>query len=330
MLQTIEDLPGRFTELTNVWIPVRDGVRLSARVWVPEGAHEAPVPAIFEYIPYPKNDETEYRDAVAYRYFAAHGYACVRVNLRGSGESEGILTDEYLPDELDDGVDVLRWIEAQPWSNGRVGMMGISWGGFNGLQLAAMNPPQLQAVITLCSTDDRYTDDVHHMGGCMLGENLSWASVMFAYNAAPPDPELVGERWRDMWMQRLKHSGLWLETWISHQRRDDYWKHGSVCEDYGAIRCPVFAISGWADGYSNAVFRLMENLSVPRKALVGPWSHAYPHFGTPGPAIGFLQEALAWWDRWLRDRDSGIMDEPMVRVWMQDSVPPASIVRVDG
>jgi predicted acyl esterase len=147
---------------------------------------------------------------------------------------------------------------------------------------------------------------------------------MFAYNSCPPDPELAGERWSEMWLERLEGSGLWLEKWLRHQRRDAYWRHGSICEDFSAVKCPVFAVSGWADGYSNAVFRLMENLQVPRKGLIGPWSHKYPHLGVPGPAIGFLQEAVRWFDHWLKGVDTGIMAEPMLRVWMQDSVPPTT------
>ncbi len=212
----------------------------------------------------------------------------------------------------------------QPWCNGNVGMMGISWGGFNGLQIAALRPPALKAIITVCSTDDRYADDVHYMGGCLLGDNLSWASVMFAFNSLPPDPRVVGPKWKEMWAERLSGSGLWLEKWLRSQRRDEYWKHGSVCEDYSAIQCPVFAISGWADGYSNAVFRLMQNLDVPRLGLIGPWSHRYPHMGVPGPAIGFLQEALRWWDQWLTGKDTQIMSEPMLRLWIQDSVAPST------
>ena len=287
-------------------------------------AEEHPVPAILEYLPYRKRDLTAARDVQSHPYWAGHGYAGVRVDIRGTGESDGVLTDEYLPQELADGVAVLEWLADQPWCTGEVGMVGISWGGFNGLQIAALQPPQLKAVITLCSTDDRYADDIHHMGGCLLGDNLSWASTMFDGNACPPDPELVGDRWREMWLERLDGSGLWLAQWLEHQRRDAYWKHGSVCEDFAAIRCPVYAISGWADGYCNAVFRLLEGLSVPRKGLVGPWAHKYPHLGVPGPAIGFLQDSLRWWDHWLKGVDTGIMDEPMLRVWIQESVPPSA------
>ncbi|CBV43793.1 CocE/NonD family hydrolase [Halomonas elongata] len=306
------------------WIPMADGTRLAARIWRPVDAEQHPVPAILEYLPYRKRDLTAARDVQTHPYWAGHGYAGVRVDIRGTGESDGVLTDEYLPEELADGVAIIEWLAAQPWCSGEVGMVGISWGGFNGLQIAALGPPQLKAVISLCSTDDRYADDIHHMGGCLLGDNLSWASTMFDGNACPPDPMLVGDRWRDMWLERLEGSGLWLAKWLAHQRRDDYWKHGSVGEDFTAIRCPVYAISGWADGYCNAVFRLLAGLEVPRKGLIGPWAHKYPHLGVPGPAIGFLQESLRWWDQWLKGRDTGIMDEPMLRVWMQESVPPSA------
>jgi putative CocE/NonD family hydrolase len=306
------------------WLTLSDGCRLAVRLWRPADSDTYPVPAILEYLPYRKRDLTATRDVQMHPYWAGHGYAGVRIDIRGSGESEGVLTDEYLQQELDDGVEVLQWLEDQPWCTGDCAIIGISWGGFNGLQIAAMQPKQLKCIITLCSTDDRYADDIHHMGGCLLGDNLSWASTMFDQNACPPDPALVGDRWRDMWLERLKGSGLWLETWLSHQRRDDYWKHGSVCEDFEAIQCPVYAVSGWADGYVNAVFRLLAGLKCPRKGLVGPWAHAYPHLGAPGPAIGFLQESLRWFDHWLKKQDTGIMDEPMLRVWMQDSVPPSA------
>ncbi|TFH87905.1 CocE/NonD family hydrolase [Billgrantia azerbaijanica] len=312
------------TVIENTWIPMPDGARLAAKLWLPAGAESVPVPAVLEYIPYRKRDARAIRDSQVHGHFARHGYAGVRVDLRGSGDSDGLLHDEYLSQELEDGVEVIRWIATQPWCNGRVGMMGISWGGFNALQIAALQPPALQAVITVCSSDDRYTDDVHYMGGCLLTDNLSWASVMLSYNACPPDPAIVGECWRELWFRRLEHSGLWLKTWLDHQRRDDYWRHASVCEDFAAIRCPVFAVSGWADGYCNTVFRLVQHLRVPRKGLVGPWGHKYPHLGGPGPSIDFLGECLRWWDRWLKDLDNGVDREPLLRAWMQDSVSPIS------
>ncbi|MFW5921533.1 MAG: CocE/NonD family hydrolase, partial [Polyangiales bacterium] len=308
-------------------VPMSDGCRLSARIWLPRGARDAPVPAILEYIPYRKRDLKRERDAVIHCYFAQHGYAAVRIDLRGSGDSEGILRDEYLQQELDDGVEALRWIASQPWCDGNIGMIGISWGGFNGLQIAAMQPPELKAVVSVCSSDDRYADDVHYMGGCLLTDNLSWASNMFAYNSCPPDPALVGERWREMWLERLEGSGLWLDKWLQHQRRDDYWKHASVCEDYSAVKTPVFVVSGWADGYTNTVFRLLEHLDVPRRGLIGAWGHNYPHDAQPGPAIDFLGECIRWWDRWLKGKKNGVDDEPMLTMWMQHAFAPTSSER---
>ncbi|MFW2512420.1 CocE/NonD family hydrolase [Demequina sp. SO4-13] len=324
-MRIVTQLPFAVEQLEHVWIPMTDGTRLAARVWRPSNAEREPVPGIVEMIPYRQRDLTAQRDSIHHPYFAGHGYACVRVDLRGSGNSEGVLTDEYLDQEFEDAEDVLSWLAEQPWCNGRTGMMGISWGGFNALQVAARRPPSLGAIITACSSDDRYSDDVHYMGGCLLTDNLSWASTMFAYNSCPPDPAIVGEHWRDMWLERLEHSGLWLEEWLRHQRRDDYWTRGSVSVDYSAIECPVFAVSGWADGYSNSVFRLLESLDAPTRGLIGPWSHKYPHLGQPGPAIGFLQEAVGWWDRWLKDEeDNGAMDGPALSIWMQDAVRPAT------
>ncbi len=321
-MQVVSALPHPIKEIENTWITMPDGCRLAARIWMPEDAARTPVPAILEYIPYRKRDFTRGRDEPMHRYFAGHGYAVLRVDVRGSGDSDGILVDEYVQQEQDDAVEVIRWIAAQPWCNGAVGMMGKSWGGFNSLQVAALQPPALKAIITVCSTDDRYADDAHYMGGCLLDENLTWGSVLLTFNAYPPDPEVVGTRWRRMWLERLEHAVLFPEAWLRHQRRDAYWKHGSVCEAFNRIRCPVYAIGGWADAYTNAIPRLLAGLLVPRKGLVGPWAHVYPHNGIPGPAIGFLQEALRWWDQWLKGMETGIMAEPMYRVWMQESLPP--------
>ena len=310
--------------IENEWIPMSDGTNLAAKIWLPTDAEENPVPGILEYIPYRKRDLKAVNDQKMHGFFAHNAYAGIRVDLRGSGDSEGILRDEYLQQELNDGIEVIKWIASQPWCDGNVGMIGISWGGFNGLQIAALQPPELKAVITVASSDDRYADDVHFMGGCLLSDNLSWASVMFANNSCPPDPEIVGEKWRSMWLERLEGSGLWLKKWLEHQHRDDYWKHGSVCEDYDAIKCPVMAVSGWADGYSNTVFRLLENLKVPRHGIVGAYGHKYPHMGGPGPVIDFLSESVRWWDQWLKNIDNGVKEEPMLRTYMLDSVSPLS------
>ncbi len=223
-----------------------------------------PVPAILEYLPYRKRDGTYERDALTHPYFAGHGYAGVRVDIRGSGESDGLLLDEYPQQEQDDALEVIAWLAAQPWCSGAVGMMGISWGGFNALQVAARRPPALKAIITLCSTDDRYRRRRALHGRLPAARpGFGWASFFFGAMCHPPDPALVGDRWRAMWLERLENVPLFLEIWLRHQRRDAYWQHGSVCEDYGAIQCPVYAVGGWTDGYTNAIPRLLAQLTVP-------------------------------------------------------------------
>ncbi len=321
-MDIVTQFPRAVREIENLFITLSDGCRLAARIWLPADAEQNPVPAILEYLPYRKRDGTAERDHLTHPYFAGNGYACVRVDMRGSGESDGILEDEYLKLEQDDCLEVLRWIAAQPWCTGAIGMIGISWGGFNGLQVAARRPPELKAVVSLCSTDDRYADDIHFMGGSLLNDNLQWASVMFAYMSRPPDKALLGDAWRKTWLERLKQQPLLVATWLRHQRRDAYWKHGSICEDWGAITCPVYLVGGWADGYSNTIPRMLAHLKCPKKGLIGPWAHKYPHFAKPGPQIGFLQECLRWWDKWLKGIETGIMDEPAYRVWMEEPAPP--------
>ena len=314
--------------IENLWIPLSDGIRLAARLWLPDDAAQAPVPALLEYLPYRKRDFMRARDEPMHRYLARHGYACVRVDLRGSGDSEGLLYDEYTEQEHEDGVEVIDWLARQPWCSGAVGMFGISWGGFNSLQIAARRPAALKAVIALCAADDRYTDDAHYMGGCLLTENLQWGSIFMMNQALPPDPEIVGDAWRSQWLARLQQLPNFPELWMRHPWRDGYWCAGSVRDHLERIEVPVYAIGGWADGYSNAVPRLVAGLGqkdpvTPVKGLIGPWAHTFPHLGIPGPAIGFLQESLRWWDRWLKGERNGIEDEPRLRVWMQESVEPA-------
>ncbi len=314
----------RVEEIENVWIELADGCLLAARLWLPADAERDAVPAILEYLPYRKRDATAARDELTHPVLAAHGYACVRVDMRGNGESQGLMRDEYLALEQDDALAVIAWIAAQPWCDGNVGMMGISWGGFNALQVAARRPSALKAIITLCSTDDRYADDIHYKGGAMLLENLGWASTMLAYSSRPPDPLLAGEQWRAMWMERLQNMPLLIETWLAHQRRDAYWKHGSVCEDFSAIEAAVFAIGGWGDAYSNAVPRMLAGLRAPRKGLVGPWVHKYPHIAVPEPRVDFISEALRWWDRWLKGVPNGVDEDPLYQAYLMDAVRPAT------
>jgi putative CocE/NonD family hydrolase len=324
LLQTRVEFPHAFEVRPSIKIPLADGCWLHARAWIPETAKTSPVPALVEYAPFRHRDFTAPRDTLIHPWFAGHGYASLRVELRGSGDSSGLPQDEYVVQEQDDALEALAWIAAQDWCDGNTGMFGMSWGAFSALQVAARNPPSLKAIIPVHGTDDRFADDIHYKGGCLLGAGLSWGSLYTLYMMRPPDPELSGETWRETWLARFDECPLLLAEWMSHQSKDDYWQQGSISTDYAQLDCPALTVCGWADGYTNAAMRMAEHLPESSRAIIGPWAHTYPHLAQPGPQIGFLQEAVKWWDRWLKGIDSEVEQSPRLRLWLQDPAPPAS------
>jgi len=312
-----------FRVIENEWIRLSDGTRLAARIWMPDGAEALPIPAVLEFLPYRKRNGTAPRDESTYPAFAAAGIAGVRVDIRGSGESEGVIDGEYTPRELSDAVEVIEWITSQPWSNGNVGMMGISWGGFNCLQVAALKPPALKAVISIASTVDRYNDDIHYKNGTHLSAQLSWAATMLAYQSRPPDPEIVGDAWLDMWLERLEDEPFFMADWLAHQRRDAFWRHGSIAEAFDDFPVPALMIAGWADGYRNTPLKAVAGMPGKATALIGPWVHKYPHFAFPRPRADFVGEAISWWNRWLRDEENGADTLPQMRAYILDGPRPS-------
>ncbi|WP_171176455.1 CocE/NonD family hydrolase [Ruegeria sp. HKCCA4633] len=310
--------------IETVWIPMPDGTQLAARLWLPEAAKTTPLPCILEYIPYRRRDRTRMRDESMHPHFAAAGYASIRVDIRGYGDSDGIAEDEYSHQETQDGHDVIQWIADQDWCDGNVGMFGKSWGAYNAFQVAATRPPALKAIAPVMGTDDRWREDIHFYGGCLANDNFWWGSIMQLYNAMPPDPEIVGEdRWIDMWRERMEGASFWPAMWLEHQTHDEMWRRGSICENYADVEVPVYFFGGWMDLYRDTPFRIAQHLSGPVKILMGPWAHLYPHEGVPGPKADFVGEVLRFWDRWLKGIDTGLMDEPLLRFFMQESAAPS-------
>ncbi len=303
------------------WVPLSDGVRLSIKLWKPVPKVEGErFPAVLEAIPYRKDDVCLLDDSVRMAYVAGYGYLCARVDLRGSGDSEGVLFDEYSYQETTDICEVIAWLAALPECTGNVGMTGISWSGFNSLQTAARRPDALKAIITVCSTDDRYDNDVHYMGGSLLAFYQNWwGAIMHEFGLRPPDPAIVGDAWEGMLDERMANDPYLTERWLTHQRRDSYWHTGSVCEDYSAIACPVLAIGGWTDGYTDAILRLLDHLGACTKAIIGLWGHTWAERPVPGPAVGILQENVRWWDRWLKGIENGAEKDPTVRYYLMDA-----------
>ena len=304
-----------------VWIPVGDGLKLAARLWIPQGASGERFPVVFEYIPYRTHDSYRAIDDHWGPQLAARGVGFARVDIRGSGNSEGLLLDEYLATEQQDGAEIIAWLARQSWCNGNVGMRGLSWGGFSTLQVAALAPPALKAIMPMCATDMRFWNDAHYVGGSPGLTNLKWAAGFEMVMSGPPDPAIVGDRWEAMWRQRLDATPSIAARWLSHAQNDDYWRHGSVGLNPGAIKCPVYLVDGWADSYAESAERLLRSIQTPKKALFGPWGHIYPDFGRPGPGLDWAYEELRWWKHWLAGEDNGVMDGPVLRFYMPYATP---------
>ena len=302
-------------------IPMADGVTLCGRLWLPKDAAPRATPVVLEYIPYRTRDAYSAADDHWGKVLASHGIAFARIDIRGSGDSEGLLHDEYLSREQDDAVAIIAWLAAQPWCNGHVGMRGISWGGFSTLQTAMRRPPALKAIMPIACSDRRYTDDAHYVGGCLGLTNFKWAANFKAVMAAPPDPAIAGAAWERMWRDRLEASPPIAAWWTEHRDEDAYWRHGSLHFDYAAITCPTYIVAGSADAYVHSVPRMLARLSCPRKALVGPWGHTYPWLGGEGHALEWAREEIRWWSHWLLGQETGIMREPAFRVFMAEALP---------
>jgi putative CocE/NonD family hydrolase len=307
----------------DVFIAMHDGVRIAATLHVPDG--DGPWAALVEALPYRKDDltagyRTEYR-----RLADEFGYLVCRVDVRGTGSSEGTPVGEYTRAELEDLVEVIAWLAAQPWSNGNVGMYGTSWSGFNSLQVAMLRPPGLKAICSIFASDDRYADDVHYFGGAKKQLDLvDWPVYMEAENALPRVPSVYGDGWRELWERRVTEYVPWHLDWLEHQTYDGFWKHGSLREDYGAIEAATMLVTGWADGYTNIALRGMAGLRCPRRLLAGPWAHADVETSRPGPNIDLVPEMARWWDRWLKGIDNGVDREPPITLFVRRPTPPAA------
>jgi putative CocE/NonD family hydrolase len=306
----------RVTTLHDVRIPVSDGLELSANLWLPEpaadGTGQRRFPAILEMIPYRKDDLRAASDESRGEWLAARGYALCRLDIRGTGSSPGIALDEYTARETQDGYDAVEWLAGQSWSSGKVGMWGISYGGFTAIQVALLDPPHLAAIVPMMATDDRYTDDVHYLGGCVTVSELSqYAVSMVGMNALPARREYRGAAWLDEWRDRLDQTPIWLYEWLRQQHDGPYWRQGSLAPHWDRLTTPTFLIGGWMDEYVDAALRMLDRCTnAPRRALIGNWVHDLPDDAYPGPNLDWYHEMVRFFDHWLKGADNGVMDEP--------------------
>jgi putative CocE/NonD family hydrolase len=310
---------GHFAGLTQeAWIPMADGVSLAADIYLPQGAEPgARFPVLLEYTPYRKT-ESRGRNHGLYSYFVEHGYAVARVDIRGTGNSEGrLIPYEYSEIEQGDGEAVIDWLSHQPWSNGNVGMFGISWGGFNAIQTAVRQPPALKAIIAVDATEDLYQEDVHYMDGILHID--SWEMTQDLDNARPGAPDYVID---EAFFANRFDTEPWMLTYLGKQRDGPFWDRASARDKHDRIRIPAFHIGGWYDGYRDSLPRLIAKSAGPVKAMIGPWIHAWPHQPYPEPGMEWRREAVRWFDQWLKGVDTGIADEPPFAVYVRDWHPP--------
>jgi putative CocE/NonD family hydrolase len=318
--------------------PATGPIRLAGHYWyhrvaVAEGKR---LPAVVELNPYRRRDGTMRGDSAWYPYFAYCGYLVFRVDLQGSGDSEGILTDEYTDEEIACCIQVIEQIAAHPQCDGNVGMLGTSWSAINSLMVAAHDkcPPQLKGVLVMCGNDDRFNDDVHYKGGAMMQDNIGWASSMWGWLTQPPDPLVVGENWQEMWRQRIRNAEFWFDRWARHQKRDEYWTRNSVRDRFDKVKVPVYILSGWQDGYKNPVPRVVSGLAAAGKTasgMIGPWGHSTPDAGYPGPRMNWLPYMMTHlWDHWLKGKDQDPKTTlPQLTVWLGESREPGASADFD-
>jgi len=305
----------------DVGVIARDGVRLSVDVYRP--AAPGRYPAILEHIPYRKDDLRALEDRSQNEFLVERGFACVRLDVRGTGSSDGVAEDEYTEAEQLDGVDVVAWMAAQPWCTGRVASWGVSYGGFACIQLAALRPPALGAIAPVYATDDRYTDDMHFHGGALNASSLpAYPVSMIGMNALPP-LGLRDAEFDARWRERIEQTPAWVVEWIRRQHDGPYWRNGSLYPDHGRIECPVLIVAGWRDGYRTAALRMGRRLDAPWELLAGPWCHKLPDRGVPGPRYPFLSEMAHFFHRHLDDEPADGPARPRTVFWLGSPDSPA-------
>jgi len=303
--------------MEQAWIPMKDGVRLAATLYMPDGAKPGEkFPALLEYLPYRKDDGTAARDYPKHSYFAQRGYVGVRVDIRGFGASEGVPPErEYSEQEQTDCEQVIDWLAHQSWSNGNVGMFGISWGGFAALQMAMRHPPALKAILAVDATAELFHDDVHYIDGIAhIDEfelNMDMADGWVGAPDYPLDEKILGPRF---------DSPPWSLLYLRHQHDGPFWR--DRIRPLSEITIPSFLIGGLLDGYRDNIPEMLMQSKAPIKAIVGPWNHTFPNDARPGPQVEWRDQAVRWFDYWLKERDTGVRQDPRLVIYMQHWHPP--------
>lgn len=318
--------PYAFT-LEHSTLTMRDGVELGVTYYRPTTRNESEVfPVILEMLPYRKDDFFTLGDYQYGSYFAKHGYVIARVDVRGTGASGGsVPVSEYSQAEIADAVEIVDQLSKMPWSSGKVGMYGLSWSAFNSLMTAQRKPPALKAIIAAHGSTDLFYNDVHYIDGALHVD--LYAHQIDTDNSMPRSPDY---RIDDAYFKDRFDQEPWIFTWLRQQQDGPFWRQESV-RFKEPLEVPAYLIGGLLDGYRDFVLDVMQTSKAPVIAEVGPWNHAWPEYGAPGPNYEWRQKALRWWDYWLKDRDNGILNEPRWTAFMRTGhAPVADLNEVPG
>jgi len=308
-------------QMETAWLTMKDGVKLAATFYKPiPRLPDEEFPVIFEFLPYRKDDGGYIGTYSLYTYFVRRGFIMARADIRGTGSSEGVFPlREYSEQELDDAVEIIDQLSKMPGSNGNVGMWGISWGGFNAIQVAMRQPPALKAILAAMATDDLYHDDIHYIDGAFHVDE--WAFWFDHSKAIPQSPAYPLD---EAYFKERFDSYPGLLTYLKQQKDGEFWRKNSLRWQYDKVRIPCYLIGGLLDGYRDSVPRMLENMKVPVKAEIGPWNHAWPDDGIPGPNYEWRHEAVRWWDQWLKEKNTGVVSDPRLTVFLREGHSPDS------
>lgn len=324
-----DDSPRGYQE----FVEVSPGVLLCANIYRPANSESHPVPVVLAYTPYRQpsvsnGEELRHPDRQSLTRqippLVRHGYATVTFDVRGTGNSSGHSTMIYSEEEQADGYAMIEWASSQPWCTGAVGMWGISFGGSVGLQQLGRRPPALKAVIVRSGTDDNYLEWTNPGGTPRPYQHTVFSSIMASANFSPPDPDVVGDRWSDVWQERVRHSRPWSLSFVENRLNTEFWQSRGLSEDAAAAvdRCAVYVIGGWNDWYAHALLRVFSRVNGPKRGLIGPWSHDFPNNSVPGPRVDFTYEAARFFDEHLK----GVVQpvEPPLTIFRREFTEPQS------
>ncbi|OXR48394.1 peptidase S15 [Pusillimonas sp. T2] len=301
-------------------LEMKDGVKLAVTFYRPVAKKPGETfPALIEMVPYRKDDFFALSDYGYGAYFAKNGYVVARVDVRGTGGSDGpVPVSEYSAAEISDAEQIIDQLSKKEWSNGNVGMYGLSWSAFNSLMTAHRKPPALKAIIAAHGSIDLFYNDVHYNSGALTLDYYS--HQISTDNALPQSPDY---RIDETYFKNRFDKKPWIFTWMREQQDSEFWRQESI-KFKEPLSVPAYVIGGLLDGYRDFVLDVKQHSTAPVIAEIGPWNHAWPEYGAPGPNYEWRQRALRWWDYWLKGVENNVLDEPRWMAFMRTGQPPTA------